>query len=116
MPWHEPEFCCEKTFSIVPSSLYKKLSMPSHILSLITLQVSKENKRKPYLLPSAPCYHVTAGNSKEEHHKPETQTESHRERKQKEEVSQPWVLLRKLSFFSSINKKTRALTKMLRES
>lgn len=42
------------------------------ILPLLSLKIKKEEEEEnpPYLLPSALCYHVTAGNSKEEHHKP----------------------------------------------
>lgn len=49
----------------------KHRSHVNHFTTTFTKDKKKEEEENPpYLLPSALCYHVTAGNSKEEHHKP----------------------------------------------
>lgn len=63
------------------------------ILLLLSLEI-KDKKSPPYLLLSALRYHA-AGNAKEEHPKLKVK-DSKTEREQKEEVSQLWVLPRKL--------------------
>lgn len=54
------------------SSLYKKHGLflpPPIFIANFTADFTTEGNA-PYLSPSAPCYHVTAGNSNKEHRKP----------------------------------------------